>query len=108
MAAYYSVSEALTNASKHGHATRVRVAVRLAHDTLHLSIRDDGVGGADLGRGSGLIGLRDRVEALGGTLQVESPSGRGTQIQVEIPASSNQALDAPRAPTPISELGART
>jgi signal transduction histidine kinase len=85
VAAYYTVSEALTNASKHANATRVWVSLRVDHDMLRLSIRDDGVGGADSNRGSGLTGLRDRIEALGGGLKIESPSGSGTLIEVEIP-----------------------
>jgi signal transduction histidine kinase len=85
VAAYYTVSEALTNASKHANATRVWVSLRIDHDTLRLSIRDDGVGGADANRGSGLTGLRDRIEALGGKIQIESPSGSGTLIEGEIP-----------------------
>ncbi|HEX6460433.1 MAG TPA: GAF domain-containing protein [Thermoleophilaceae bacterium] len=85
VAAYYTVSEALTNASKHANATRVWVSLRIDHDMLRLSIRDDGVGGADPNRGSGLTGLRDRIEALGGRIKIESPSGNGTLIEVEIP-----------------------
>jgi signal transduction histidine kinase/CBS domain-containing protein len=85
VAAYYSVSEALTNASKHANATRVWVSLRLDDGMLLLSIRDDGVGGADASRGSGLTGLRDRIDALGGKLQLESPCGRGTLIEVQIP-----------------------
>ena len=85
VAAYYTVSEALTNASKHANATRVWVSLRVEDDMLRLSIRDDGVGGADSNRGSGLTGLRDRIEALGGRIKIESPSGSGTLIEVEIP-----------------------
>ena len=85
VAAYYTVSEALTNASKHANATRVWVSLRVDHDVLRLSIRDDGVGGADANRGSGLTGLRDRIEALGGRIKIESPSGSGTLIEVDIP-----------------------
>jgi signal transduction histidine kinase len=85
VAAYYTVSEALTNASKHANATRVWVSLRVDHDMLRLSIRDDGVGGADANRGSGLTGLRDRIEALGGKIQIGSPSGSGTLIEGEIP-----------------------
>jgi PAS domain S-box-containing protein len=85
VAAYYTVSEALTNASKHANATRVWVSLRVEDDMLLLSIRDDGVGGADSNRGSGLTGLRDRIEALEGRIQIESPSGSGTLIEVEIP-----------------------
>ena len=97
-AAYYTVSEALTNASKHANATRVWVSLRVDPDMLHLSIRDDGAGGADATRGSGLTGLRDRIEALGGRIKIESPSGSGTLIEVEIPiggpADRNDEPDA--------------
>jgi signal transduction histidine kinase len=85
VAAYYTVSEALTNASKHANATRVWVSLGLHDDMLHLSIRDDGVGGADTRRGSGLTGLTDRIEALGGTIRLESPPRGGTRIEVQIP-----------------------
>jgi signal transduction histidine kinase len=85
VAAYYTVSEALTNASKHAGATRVWVSLRVEDDMLLLSIRDDGVGGADPSQGSGLTGLRDRIEALGGNIKIESPSGSGTLVEVEIP-----------------------
>ncbi len=93
VAAYYSVSEALTNASKHANATRVWVSLRVENDVLLLSIRDDGVGGADFDRGSGLTGLRDRIEALRGRIQIESPSGSGTLIQVEIPIAGAAERD---------------
>jgi signal transduction histidine kinase len=85
VAAYYTVSEALTNTSKHAKATRVWVTLRVEDDMLLLSVRDDGVGGADSDRGSGLTGLRDRIEALEGRIQIESPPGSGTLIEVEIP-----------------------
>jgi signal transduction histidine kinase len=85
VAAYYVVSEALANTAKHAHATFARVEVNERDQTLHLSIRDDGVGGANPGSGSGLTGLTDRVEALGGTLRVESPPGKGTAILVDLP-----------------------
>jgi signal transduction histidine kinase len=85
VAAYYAVSEALTNATRHGHASVMRVAARQRDGCLHLSIRDDGVGGADPAAGSGLIGLRDRAEALGGSLEVSSPPGEGTLILVQLP-----------------------
>jgi signal transduction histidine kinase len=85
VAAYYVVSEALTNATKHAQASVVCVAVKERDDCLHLSIRDDGVGGADPACGSGLIGLRDRAEALGGSLEVDSPRGGGTLMVVRLP-----------------------
>jgi signal transduction histidine kinase len=85
VAAYYVVSEALTNAAKHAHASVVNVEVETVEGALRLRVRDDGVGGADPVRGSGLVGLKDRVEALGGTLAVQSPAGAGTALRVELP-----------------------
>jgi signal transduction histidine kinase len=85
VAAYYGVSEALTNAAKHANASHVEVVLRLKDDMLMLSIRDDGVGGADAHRGSGLTGLTDRIEAFGGKVQIESPRGSGTIIDLQIP-----------------------
>ncbi|MER7274496.1 DUF4118 domain-containing protein [Dactylosporangium sp. NPDC000244] len=88
MAAYYVVSEALTNAAKHARATVVHVQATSRNDVLHLSIHDDGIGGADLHRGTGLTGLRDRVEALGGHLTITSPTGGGTRLLATIPTTS--------------------
>jgi signal transduction histidine kinase len=85
VASYFVVSEALANAAKHARASVAHVYVETAGSRLHVSIGDDGVGGADPSRGSGLIGLTDRVQALGGTLTVVSPPGRGTTIRVELP-----------------------
>jgi signal transduction histidine kinase/PAS domain-containing protein len=85
VAAYYIVSEALTNTAKHAHASAVRVAVEASDGVLGLSIRDDGRGGADPTRGSGLIGLTDRVNALGGTIDVASPVGAGTTLLIRLP-----------------------
>jgi signal transduction histidine kinase len=85
VAAYYVVSEALTNAAKHASAAAVHVDVAMNGDELRLAIRDDGVGGADPARGSGLIGLKDRVEAMGGTIVVESVRGEGTSLFVKFP-----------------------
>ena len=85
VAAYYVVAEALTNAAKHAHAAVARVDVRTADDRLLLSVGDDGDGGADPARGSGLVGLSDRVQALGGTITVHSPTGQGTRLLVELP-----------------------
>jgi PAS domain S-box-containing protein len=84
-AAYYIVSEALTNTAKYAHASTVHVAVEARHGVLGLSIRDDGCGGADPTRGSGLIGLTDRVDALAGTIQVASPIGAGTTLLIALP-----------------------
>jgi signal transduction histidine kinase len=88
VAAYYVVSEALTNTAKHGHASVVHVVLDADHGVLELSIRDDGSGGADPTRGSGLMGLTDRVEALGGTIDVTSAAGQGTTLHVALPAEA--------------------
>jgi signal transduction histidine kinase len=85
VAAYYVVSEALTNVAKHARASAVDVTVDARADVLELSIRDDGRGGADPTRGSGLLGLTDRVDVLGGTIEVESPRGIGTTLLVTLP-----------------------
>ncbi|MGP0025148.1 MAG: GAF domain-containing sensor histidine kinase [Streptosporangiaceae bacterium] len=85
VAAYYIVSEALTNTAKHAHASAVHIAVEARNRVLGLSIRDDGCGGADPTRGSGLIGLTDRVDALGGTIEVASPIGEGTTLLITLP-----------------------
>jgi signal transduction histidine kinase len=84
-AAYYTVSEALTNAAKHAGATAADI-VADAHDgILHVRVRDDGRGGADFSHGSGLVGIRDRAEALGGRLQLYSPPGEGTTLELTLP-----------------------
>ncbi|MGV9800313.1 sensor histidine kinase [Mycobacterium sp. NPDC003449] len=90
--AYYVVAESLTNVAKHAKASGVRVRVHPDGPHLRLSITDDGIGGADPARGSGLIGLRDRVEALGGTLEMSSPAGRGTVLTATIPVDADGAV----------------
>ncbi|MDT7764519.1 MAG: hypothetical protein QOC63_3939 [Mycobacterium sp.] len=85
VAAYYIVAETLTNAAKHAQASEVTVRVEAEGTNLHLSIRDDGIGGADTARGSGLTGLVDRVEALGGKMTISSQPGCGTSFAVKIP-----------------------
>jgi PAS domain S-box-containing protein len=84
-AAYYVVAESLTNTSKYAHATDVQVRIECANGTARIEVTDDGVGGADTSAGSGLRGLCDRVEALGGRLELESPVGQGTTIRVVVP-----------------------
>jgi len=90
VAAYYVVSEALTNAAKHAHASEVHVAAEARDGVLELSIRDDGCGGADPTRGSGLTGLTDRVDALGGTIEVASPVGEGTTLVIRCPVTEDR------------------
>jgi signal transduction histidine kinase len=85
IAVYYVASEALANAMKHAQASRIEISLTTRDGRLLLSLRDDGVGGADPGRGSGLAGLADRVEALGGSIQVRSVAGAGTHITVDLP-----------------------
>jgi signal transduction histidine kinase len=85
VATYYVVSEGLANAAKHAHASVVIVELDTRDTIMRLSIRDDGIGGADPGRGSGLLGLSDRIEALGGTFQVVSAAGDGTTVSIELP-----------------------
>jgi signal transduction histidine kinase len=85
VAAYYVVSEALANSAKHAQASVVHVGVEQRDGLLRLAVRDDGVGGADPANGSGLTGLRDRVEALGGTIAVESRKGGGTAVTARLP-----------------------
>jgi signal transduction histidine kinase len=87
-AAYFVVSEALVNVTKHAPEADVRVLVELVDGRLVIQVTDDGAGGADPRRGSGLRGLRDRVEALGGRLMLESPPGAGTVVEVQIPCAS--------------------
>jgi signal transduction histidine kinase len=85
VAVYYVVAEALANVAKHARAEAASVELQRSDGVLRLRIRDDGVGGADPARGSGLVGLSDRVQALGGTVAVESPSGNGTHLEVILP-----------------------
>jgi PAS domain S-box-containing protein len=92
VAAYYVVSEALTNAAKHAQASAVHVELRAEDSIVALAIRDDGVGGADPAHGSGLVGLRDRVEALGGTFEVASAPGVGTSLLATIPTDGLDTL----------------
>jgi signal transduction histidine kinase len=88
VAAYYVAAEALTNVAKHARASVVHMGVTTDDDGLTLTVRDDGVGGADRGKGSGLIGLQDRVEALGGTITIDNSAGSGTCVVVTLPIAS--------------------
>jgi signal transduction histidine kinase len=87
-AAYYVVAEALTNVAKYARATEVTVGVERTNGHARIEVRDDGVGGAVPGSGSGLRGLADRVEALGGRLVIDSPVGAGTTLRAEIPVAA--------------------
>jgi signal transduction histidine kinase len=89
VAAYYVVAEALTNAAKHAQASEVKVRAHATDDSLTVLIADDGIGGAESRKGSGLIGLKDRIEVLGGRMHVTSPPGGGTSIDITIPHSVN-------------------
>ncbi|HWE09125.1 MAG TPA: PAS domain-containing sensor histidine kinase [Solirubrobacteraceae bacterium] len=91
--AYYVASEALTNAAKHAHASEVDINVQVDDRWLVLTIRDDGVGGADPALGSGLMGLQDRVAALGGDLSVRSAPGGGTVLTAQIPVAAPPAAE---------------
>jgi signal transduction histidine kinase len=84
-AAYFVVSEALTNVAKYAQASQATVAVRRENGHVVVEVTDDGIGGADVAHGSGLRGLADRVAALDGKLSLESPAGRGTRLHAEIP-----------------------
>ena len=83
--AYYVAAEAFTNAAKHANASAVDILIEEAGGTLTVQVRDDGVGGADPAKGSGLTGLRDRIETVGGTLDVTSPVKGGTTLLIKIP-----------------------
>jgi signal transduction histidine kinase len=90
-AAYFIVTEALTNVTRHARAAEAHVAIVRATDRLVIEVRDDGVGGADADRGTGLAGLRTRVAALGGTLDVISPEGGPTTLLATLPVAPPRA-----------------
>jgi signal transduction histidine kinase len=94
IAAYYVVAEALTNAAKYALASVVNVCAEVKGATLFVSIQDDGIGGANSRKGSGLIGLNDRVEALGGHMNITSPPGSGTSLHITIPVKGPDPIDA--------------
>jgi signal transduction histidine kinase len=85
VAVYHVVSEALANTAKHAQASEVRIRIACVDDDVHVAVRDDGVGGAQPGRGSGLVSLKDRVDALGGRLVLQSPAGAGTVVLATLP-----------------------
>jgi signal transduction histidine kinase len=86
--AYFVVSESLANIAKYAHASRARVRLSRQNGTLQVEVADDGVGGADASRGTGLRGLEDRVSAVRGTFSVETPPGGGTRVRAEIPCDA--------------------
>jgi signal transduction histidine kinase len=85
VAAYYVIAESVTNTTKHAEASRIDVTVELRDGRLRVCVRDDGVGGADPACGSGLVGLKDRIEAMGGTMTLDSPAGGGTTLIADLP-----------------------
>jgi PAS domain S-box-containing protein len=107
-AAYYVISEALTNAAKHSLASRITVEVTTDSAVLQVTIQDDGVGGAESSSGSGLIGLVDRVEALGGRLALESPARGGTKISIELPLRAAPIAEVPQGAARPSRRFAET
>jgi signal transduction histidine kinase len=94
VAAYYVVAETLTNTTKHAEASRIDVTVELRDGRLWVCVRDDGVGGADPACGSGLVGLKDRIEAFGGTMTLDSPSGGGTTLVAQLPLPEHPPFEA--------------
>jgi signal transduction histidine kinase len=96
--AYYLVAEMLTNAAKHANPSHVQVTVETVDDALRLCVRDDGVGGADPARGSGLVSLMDRVHTLGGTMTIDSPPGGGTTLVARLPLGTTAAAPPEAAP----------
>jgi signal transduction histidine kinase len=95
LAAYYAVAEALTNTAKHASASVVDVQADSGEGVLHVRVRDDGRGGADVTGGSGLVGLTDRLEALGGRLVISSPPGAGTTVDIDVPIAPAGRLGSP-------------
>src|SRR5262249_46960936 len=90
---YYVAAESITNAVKHAQASTVTMRGRRRDAAIELEVRDDGVGGADPRRGSGLVGLEDRVDTLGGTISFASPAGAGTTIRVKLPVGPRDRED---------------
>jgi signal transduction histidine kinase len=93
-AAYYSVAEALTNAAKHARATTADIQVAEGDGALHVRVRDNGRGGAGFSHGTGLLGLKDRAEALGGHLRLHSPPGAGTTLEITLPLGPRASANA--------------
>jgi signal transduction histidine kinase len=92
VSAYYVVTEALTNAAKHARASAVHVGIEVTGEALRVVVADDGAGGAVVGGGTGLLGIKDRVEALGGRVHLDSPPGGGTRLTVHLPHTATTAI----------------
>jgi len=95
IAVYYTVAEAMTNAAKHARATAAQIEVTARDGVLRLRVHDNGRGGADFTHGTGLLGLKDRAEALGGRLRLNSPAGAGTTLEITLPVSDRSEPDQP-------------
>jgi PAS domain S-box-containing protein len=113
-AVYYAISEALANAAKHAHASEISVVLTTSKREIRAIVEDDGSGGAEVSAGSGLLGLIDRIEALGGRFDLDSPPGRGTRISIEMPLTAepisgwrvpdgSRPQDGPPSPPELSE-----
>ncbi len=106
-AAYYTVSEALTNAAKHARATAAEIEAAESDGVLHVRVRDNGRGGAGFRDGSGLVGLKDRAEALGGHLRLDSPPGEGTTVEITLPLHDPNTAGLPPGAAGPSENASR-
>jgi PAS domain S-box-containing protein len=98
-AVYYAISEVLANAAKHARASEISVVLKTSGSEIRAIVEDDGCGGAEASAGSGLVGLIDRIEALGGRFALDSPPGQGTRISIEMPLSTDPIGDVGRVPS---------
>ena len=106
--AYFVAAESLANAARYAHASKIDVRIAREEDTLVVEVRDDGIGGADIAGGTGLLGLADRVDVLGGRFEVESPAGEGTLVRATIPLPRPEASSPLRSPRPEASSPARS
>ncbi len=104
LAAYYAVSEALTNTTKHALASEVHVKVEISEGVLRIEVSDDGCGGATFAKGSGLLGLKDRLDAVGGQLCLRSPSGAGTTVTIAVPLDGSKPFAGVLSPTDAERI----
>ena len=107
-AAYYAVAEALTNAAKHASATAAGIEVAENNGVLHVLVRDNGRGGASSRHGSGLVGLKDRAEALGGHFLLHSPPGAGTTMEITLPLDDSSGPKVPPGAAGLPDDASRT